>query len=248
LSKVIKARFVVNDEQGCLQAWASQKQPKKEEMHPQTPLQEDSAAELYQETKALLEELLAEGQQKADQLILEAREQAAEHLERSRLESEAYKETAYQEGFERGYNEARDRFDEEMRSVRESFAALLTEFQLERKKRFAEQQKDIVELIFALMNKIVGIVVESAPEAMGVIIEDLLEQVKENEKVVVRVNPIHIPYLCGFGDKFQIIDDAEILPGNCQIITENGFIDSQIDEQLSLLKHALLEAVDHDGN
>jgi len=256
LSKVIKARFVVNDEGTHLKTWIRDNPQKKTEQINSAELHEDNTAALFNETKNMLEELLAEGQQKADLLVLQARERAEEHLEKCRDEGQSIKDTAYQEGFQRGYEEAREKYENEIKSIHEASLNIFQQMQMERDRYFKEQEKEIIELVFVLLEKIVGTVIEEIPEAMGQIIENLLEQLKENEKVIIRVNPIHIPYLCSFDghfgerftDRFQIIDDVEIQPGNCQIITENGFVDSKIDEQIILLKQALLEVVNHDEN
>ena len=256
MSKVIKARFVVKDEHNHLKHWNQETSPKKTEQCSPAHLFETNAEALLYETKIMLDELIVEGQQKADRIILQAKEQAEEHLSKSRAESQAIRDTAYQEGFESGHAQAKTLYEKEIKAAHEASLSMLEQIRTERDRYLKEQEKEIIELVFVLLEKIVGTVIEGIPEAMGRIIENLLEQVKENEKVIIHVNPIHIPYLCGFDghfrerftDRFQIIDDTEIPPGNCQIITENGFVDSKIDEQIILLKQALLEVVGHDGN
>lgn len=214
-------------------------------------LTQETADALYIETKMMLEELISQAQCKADEIILKAKEEAQRILEQANRD----KNSAYQEGYEQGVKKGLTETAEEMKDKYEALLSLFKDFKLQKEEYLIKQEKDIVELVVTLTEKIIGTIVDLQPEVIRHIIKNTLEHVNGAQRITIKVNPIHIPYLSGYHeifikngqDNMQIIEDSNIKPGNCRIITENGFVDSLLDVQLRELKQALLEVVDHAG-
>lgn len=214
-------------------------------------LTQETADALYIETKIMLEELISQAQCRADEIILKAKEEAQRIVEQANQD----KDLSRQEGYEQGVKKGLAQTAEEMKDKYEALLSLFKDFEVQKKEYLIKQEKDIVELVVALTEKIIGTIVDLQPEVIRHIIKNTLEHVNGAQKITIKVNPIHIPYLSGYNEIFmdngqenmQIIEDSNIKPGNCRIVTENGFVDSLLEVQLRELKQALMEVVDHAG-
>jgi len=262
LSKIIKARFVINENKAYL---SSVTEPQKtttaqvrqiahyerEDNH----LTQEAADALYHETKVMLEELVAQAQIKADDIILKAKEEAQILVETAAQESQVIRDDAYREGYAEGEKQGLEKVESEIKPLYRQVLSLIEEINRDKENLYKKREKDVVELVLAITEKVLGTVVEAKPEIICHIVKNSLEQVRDAEKIIVKVNPIHIPYLSGYEElfkdiyteKLQIVDDPAIEQGDCQIVTENGFLDSIIEEQIVLLRQALLEVVEHAG-
>lgn len=258
LSKIIKARFVIED---CRQrmvnpvnlsnnsSLAVQANCQPEEFTAET------AELIYSETKQMIEELMEDTQRQSDNLLLQAKAQAQDIVEKGQLEGEQLKDQAYKTGFEQGYQEGFANSEQEAIKLAEQTKALLETLVKDKAQIFQKYEHEMVDLVILLTEKILGTTAETKPEVINNIVKRVLAEVGEAEKIVIKVNPIHIPYLKSFDDqqldsqskKFQIIEDSTLQPGECMVISENGFIEARITEQLEVLKQTLLEVTGYAG-
>jgi len=250
LSKEIKARFVVEDySQGSLLKVCPPVVAANNSLAPQPGYQTDQltpeAAELiYSETKQMIEELMESAQQQSEQLLLQAKAQAQDILEKSQAEVEILKEQAYKTGFEQGYQDGYSRADEEVHKLQDQTKTLLETLLKDREEAFQRYEKEIVDLVILLTEKILGTAAETKPEIINHLVKKVLAEAGEAEKMTIKVNPIHVPYLGSF-EKIQIVEDSSLLPGECVVVSENGFIESRISEQLAILKQTMLDVTGH---
>ena len=243
MSKIIKSRFVVNGDKNVL----SFNRPMANK------LTKETSEELYQETKAMLEEMVAQAQARADNIMLMAKENAQKLMEQAEQESQAIKDSAFQEGYAEGLRTGLENGENQVKPLYPQVLSLIEEIAGQKDSLIKEQEKNLIELTLAITEKLLGTIIEAKPEIICHIVKNSLELVRETERITVKVNPIHIPYLSGCPElikdvnkeKLQIVEDSAIRPGDCQIATENGFLDLMIDEQLAVLKEALLEVVEH---
>jgi flagellar assembly protein FliH len=223
--------------------------------HHNEELTKETVDVIYNETKVMLEELVARAQQKADDILLKAKEEAHSLIEKSLQDYQVVKDKAYKEGYDQGYEKGLEEAEAEIKKLGRETASLIASLKRQKEDLYRKQEKDVVELVIALTEKILGTVIETRPEVICQVIKNTLEHVRDAEKITVKVNPIHIPYLSGFEEqfkdvcpeKFKIAEDPNIKPGDCQVVTENGYLDSMLEEQLIQLKKALLEVVDDNG-
>ena len=243
MSKIIKSRFVITGGRDVLFANNENNQ-----------LTRDISEELYLETKVMLEEMVAQAQAKADQIILQAREEAQKLTEQAELDSQAIKDDAYREGYAEGEKLGLENSENKFKPLYPQVLSLIEEIARQKDCLFREREKDLIELTLTITEKILGTITEVKPEIICHIVKKSLEHVREAEKITVKVNPVHIPYLNGCSElikdmnseKLLITEDSAIKPGDCQIISEDGFLDLLIDEQLAVLKQALQEVIGHD--
>lgn len=254
MSKIIKAQFVVktnfisklNSEDEEKVVHIEQKAIEDKEM-----LSRNETDNIYQETKAIIEELMSQAQKKADKIILQAKEKAFSIDEQSKLEAERIKNEAYNEGYALGYEAGEKKANLELESKYAQVMSLVESIRLEKEEHIKENKKDIIELIFTLLEKVIDTIVDVKPEIINNLIEKIIEHVQESEKITIKINPIHVPYLDNSIKKIQnscidqvkVIEDESLKIGDCLILTETGSVESIIEKQIDLLKDALLEEV-----
>ncbi len=263
MSKIIKARFIIEDNEYDLELKGNSNNTGLNN-HSLTlqadsyeePITPETAKMIYNETKDMIEELMEDAQEQADKLILQAKADAQAVLEKAQASAEELKETARQEGYDQGYREGFERSSQEANALTQQFHEFLGKIIQDKEAVQKKYEKDIVELVLMLTEKLVGTVVQLRPEIMQQIIEKILVEASENEKVTVKVNPLHLPYLIGTEEqagqsqnsKIQFIEDPALQPGDCIIQTDNGFIEAKIDDQLAILRETILDVTGHAGD
>ena len=248
LSKVIKACFVKEKEAAIaigLNNGAVQ----------QNKFTKESAIDIYQETKKMIEELVFEAQNKAENIISDAENKAESLINKGQAEYEDIKKKAYGEGLNSGHQEGIERAQGEINVLAEETKTLAKNLAGFQEKYYQENAEKIIDLVLTISQKVLKTAVVFKPEIISNIVENVLAEIGECEKIIIKVNPIHIPYLnssdqCFDGVKmrrFSFESAPEVEPGGCIVVTENGFVEAQLDEQILLLKKALKEESNHVG-
>lgn len=249
MSKIIKARFVLTENslnQPKPQAFA--KHSEIETVHEPNVLTLKTAEEIYAETKMMMEEIVSEAQREADNILLLAKAQAHKLLEDAETEAAKLKEKAAKDGHEQGVVKGKEESKKNSDAILEQTAKLLGKIDKERTGLYKKYEEVILELTFSLTRKIIGSALEIRPEIISEIIKNILKEVKEAERIMVKVNPVHLPYLGTDAvrltekqDNIQFLEDTSLKPGDFILLTETGFVEYKIDEQLDVLKAALLD-------
>lgn len=258
MSKVIKARFVIEDQNWkprtaygpySSQALSPAADPVRESGH----LTQEAAEEIYNDTKKMIEELMEDARNQAADLMFQAKASAQELIEKSQSEVENIKDQAYKLGYEQGYQAGKVQAEEDAASIRKQMRAVMEDLVLKKEEFLKEYEQEMVNLVILLTEKILGAAAEIKPEIINQIVKRVLREVGETERIIIKVNPIHIPYLDTFEDeqsnslekKIGIAEDSDLQPGECIVISDNGFIEAKIPQQLDILKQAMLDVTEN---
>lgn len=252
MSKIIKACFVKQDYLNTPEYHQPYEQTLSKKKS-RAEITKDTANSIYLETKMMIDELVTEAQKKAELIITGAEKKAEKTIEDSQLAYEKLKKKAYEEGLDAGYQEGIKKAEEETKLCLEQVKSLIVELKKSKEDFICTNMEEILDLVMTISEKILYTIVESKPEVICTIVKNVLATVAETENVIVKVNPIHLPYLDIFNEDFneqisgkiKIEGESAIKAGSCVVVTEQGFIDAQIDEQLSLLKNALKEELQY---
>lgn len=202
---------------------------------------------IYLETKEMLNELIAEAEKKAESIINEAETQARELMIHRQKECEELKKRAYEEGFQKGYQESLNKGETQVQEYKAQTLELIADISTLKQNYLSDHADDILDLVFHISRKIINAAIEFKPELISAIVKKILEETNDEETLIIKVNPVHVPFLDISGDnlletkknKITIEPDPAIKPGDCIVVTDKGFIDAQIDEQLLYLKQLL---------
>lgn len=163
-------------------------------------------------------------------------------VSRAQEEAETIKKSAFEEGYRKGIEQAREELDE--------FRSEFKSFMNAKKDVFEFIAPDILEISVDIAKRIIKKEVEQDPQVLINTIIDVLKTVSKNEpKINIRVKPQavqfikdtipDISYQYGIDSKVNIIADPSIEEGGCIFQTNNGIVDASIDTQLEIIKKAL---------
>lgn len=193
-------------------------------------------------------------QMKAVKTIKDAEKKAKELVENAindaNSEVNDIKANAWEEGFNRGKQEAIQRMEEDVDAVLISANKVLTESSIKAREIFQDNKSEIIKLSFEIAKKIIKKEVNNKE----VLFENLVEAMKKaqsNKELKIFVNWEQLSFGKEIKDilknNFQgietidIIEDRTVEPGGCIIETKLGKIDATIKNQLDIVFNALIE-------
>ena len=193
-------------------------------------------------------------QVEAVKTIKDAEKKAKEILENAindaNSEVNNIKANAWEEGFNRGKQEAMQRMEEDVDAVLISANKVLTESSIKAREIFQDNKSEIIKLSFEIAKKII----KKEVSDKEVLFENLVEAMKKaqsNKELKIFVNWEQLSFGKEIKDilknNFQgietidIIEDRTVEPGGCIIETKLGKIDATIKNQLDIVFNALIE-------
>lgn len=193
-------------------------------------------------------------QVEAIKTIKDAEKRAKEIIENAineaNIESNDIKANAWEEGFNRGKQEALNGMEEDVDAVLISANKVLAESSIRAREIFQDNKSEMIKLSFEIAKKIIKKEINNKE----VLFENLIEAMKKaqsNKELKIFVNWEQL----SFGkeikeilkNNFQgietidIIEDRTVEPGGCIIETKLGKIDATIKNQLDIVFNALIE-------
>lgn len=188
----------------------------------------------------LLKSRVLEAQQESARIISEAQENAARITENARREAEMLRELAYEEGREKAVSE---------------FSQAITDAYEKRERISFEIEQDLIKLSIKLAEKIIGREIQMEKATIADIVSTALRHVRQQERLIVRVNPNDFSQIEGFETKIvnsgraQFLDfdpDPKVESGGCIIESEVGTVDARLQTQLKILERLLLKQTESD--
>lgn len=163
-------------------------------------------------------------------------------VSRAQEEATYIKQSAYQEGFNEGVQQAQ--------ADLENFRNSLGAFMGAEERVFSEIAPHILPIAMEIAEKIIKTEVKIDPQIVLDTILDVLKTLSKNEpKIVLRVNPVQVQYLkdtmpeqvklLGMESKLSILSDESIMEGGCIVETNNGVVDASIEAQIEIVQNAL---------
>lgn len=197
---------------------------------------------------------LEEIQVEAVNTIKDAENRAKEIIENAideaNREANDIKANAWEEGFNRGKQEALNGMEEDLDAILISANRVLTEASIRAREIFQENKEEIVKLSFEIAKKIIKKEIQNKE----VLFENLIEAMKKaqsNKELKIFVNWEQLSFGKEIKERLKnnfqgietidIIEDRTVEPGGCIIETKLGKIDATIKNQLDIVFNALIE-------
>ena len=149
---------------------------------------------------------------------------------------------AYQKGMEEGKIEGFRHAEEEMAQTMATLQKLIQEIQTHQKDFFHQVEQYLLQLVFAMVEKIVVTVAPQQKEVIRHTVQRILEKAQLSGRIKFRVHPEDLKILQelepeirrNFPDVKELgfVGDAAITPGGCVVETDLGKLDGQIEAQL----------------
>ena len=182
--------------------------------------------------------------------VREAEHQFNGEITKMRDQHQAALEGAYQNGYNDGAAMAKADASEQAKRLHTWIESLAGEFVTSRADWFAANELQVVELVCAALEQILGDrppIKERVQEAL----EKAFEQLSGGDRLIVRCNPGDLKFIedtfkqrldefAGF-QRIKVVSDEQIGVGGCLVETQLGVVDARIEKQLAILKGALME-------
>jgi flagellar assembly protein FliH len=226
--------------------------------------------EIDVETQSLKDRIIADAEHTADQILEQAKREAAELRAAAEKDAEAWwqtrreedaevRESASREGHEEGYRngalQAEDELKRQYEAHLEEAQAIVKQAYATKETIITEGESFLVELSCSIAEKIIQKKLSKAPEMAMKLYEKALSRRKEQGVIVLCVSPSQFAYVEAAKDELllaldaqaelQIVPDASIKEGGCIVRSSFGSIDARVDTQLEAIREQLLRVAAH---
>jgi len=158
---------------------------------------------------------------------------------------------AYEKGFAQGEKDGFELGEKKAAKTVEKIEKIFVELAALRQEILKHYEKDIIDLVFAIAEKIVHFKIKSDGKAVKDAILSALDLAGQKSKVVVRVNPEDYDFVENFRpDLFTeykelksviVTSDHSISRGGCFLETPSGDVDARVESQLERIYQSLQE-------
>ncbi|NPV53695.1 MAG: hypothetical protein HPY71_09240 [Firmicutes bacterium] len=198
----------------------------------------ENARAVLEEAGARAREIVEDAGRAARATLDEAESRRAEIEEAARL-------AGYEEGYQRGREEALEQAGDLIRLLGDARDALVAL----RRDVIRGAENDIVELAVGIAEKIVHREIEVDESVVLGMVKEALLHVRDSRAVRIRVSPWDVERVAAFRDDLvkmvsdagdiEILQDPRVEQGGCIIETEFGMVDARIRRQFSEVKEVL---------
>lgn len=156
---------------------------------------------------------------------------------------------AYQEGYTRGREDALQEMEGRLLPLETLLQRALRECASLRAMLLQALEREVVELVVEMAEKVVGQELQIAPEAILAVVRATLEKAVDQDDLVLRVHPRDYEILTSRVEfhrelekipGLRLIRDPGITPGGCLLEIGSGFIDARLESRLAEARKALL--------
>lgn len=209
-----------------------------EKFHSLESLWQSSDTE-YIDAKARLEEEKVQARQKAQQMVADAKKQAA-----------SIEQAARDKGFQVGKEEALAQEKKKLQEKLTAFDQLLAALEKDRKVLYSNYENDIITLVKTMVDRVVFHEVSVNPQVIQACLKTAMSYVVENSNVTIHLHAkdlnrlkeanLERPDLLVGTNQIELTEDPAIAEGGCLIETSFG----EVDATLELRKEKLYRAID----
>ena len=155
---------------------------------------------------------------------------------------------AYVQGYSKGESEGLAAAEHKTRKAMARLEAVLNELTTLRKQIYAETEAEVVELVLAVVRKVICAEVRTNPQVIAGVLSEALQKVESYQKLLIRMHPKDLEFFEHNRLKFTAVTedsesvkleaDSSIGRGGCVVETESGSIDARIEKQLNVIEES----------
>jgi len=216
---------------------------------PEKETQEDNVISQSEPSSGVNSEIVENLLLKIEELstnMLKAQSEFENEIKKCYDKLQAEKTKSFEEGYQKGLQEARDKCQQEINETKKLFEDSIKKLD-EISKIFEEKidtiEKELISVALDIAKEILQKEIsENSQEIAYNLAKSLMEDVKNATHVKIKVNPKDAEFL---KDKFkgvEIIPDEAVKEGGVVILSDVGNIDGEIEERFKAVKEAVLKA------
>jgi flagellar assembly protein FliH len=184
-------------------------------------------------------------QEQSNQIVSDAREQAANILEQASKEAEVTCQQLYQEAQSKGHEEGVQKGEAEVELVKRELDDLINNQNNDYQKQVEKLESQFADVISKLIEKITGIIVEDKKEVILYLIHNAMIKTDNSKSYVIKTSKEDYEYILSQKDELlslvkgdislDISFDSALNKNQCLIETDTRIIDCSLDVQLTNL-------------
>jgi len=185
-------------------------------------------------------------------VVTRAKQQTEIIVNTARADAHALLDTAYQDGYRAGIEEAGRRSEELFQRLEQAIA----DEAAEREGLVRAIEEQVLMLCVELAEKIIRHEVKTDPRVVARSIKSCLRRVRDRDEVTVRVSPKEVAQIRGMRDELlssaegirgiNVVDDRRVSAGGCIVESLSGDFDARIETQVEQLRRKLMDAFDNE--
>lgn len=210
------------------------------------------AEEIYEQTKRNVEELVASAERKTEQIILEGKLMAEAIIEEGQAKLEEEHKRAFEEGYKEGLEKAKDDYAEKTAQAN----LLIEQAYAEKESLFKNSEKKVVDFIVYILDMICLGPLMDRKVIMQEVAKHLMEYVKDaKEEVVLKLSTEDYPLVLEKEEELNLLlasgklslrIDRQLRQGHAILISEQGILEIDLEENLEKVKAILQDGLDYD--
>ncbi|MEA4889079.1 MAG: FliH/SctL family protein [Clostridiaceae bacterium] len=188
--------------------------------------------------------LFAQAEQRAEQLVHEARETAKQILDETQQQLPELRGKAYEAGYAEGYKAGEKSFDASKSELQISFKNMTDQLENRIDQMIDCMEDELLDLAVDIAERIIGIELARKSKTYHAFLRQALDNLKKQEKAVVYLNekeyqqfivaePFVMPENQG---QIRFIGDPKLAPGSCLIETGYSRFDASAATQLDQIR------------
>ena len=250
MSRIIKANrlnYIKNNESSASKFQETDGQIAKSEDDPVLITEE-----IYKETKKKVADLVANAEKKTEQIILEGKLMAEKLIADGQSDLEEKSRKAYEEGYNFGLEKAREDYAEKTAQA----DLLIGQAYAEKELLLKNNEKEIIDFITYSLDQICLGPILDRQVLVEEVSKHLLDYVKDaKEEVVLKLSEADYQFLENKEEELSLLltsgrlsvkIDRSLKPGHSILISEQGILEVNLEENLEKLKAVLQDGFDYD--
>jgi flagellar biosynthesis/type III secretory pathway protein FliH len=184
----------------------------------------------------------------AGELMERARVEAQVLLQQAELEAQECKRLAWNDGYLEGKTAADADMARRHQADVEAFRNVFAEIERERTRMFDRMEREIIDLTFAMVKKIVNFAEETDDKLFESMIVKTLRQIKSEGKITIRVSSAEYEKYFSSGSATfilggetvtaSVVQDPALGCWDCVVDSDTGTVNAGLDSQLKVIRIA----------
>lgn len=180
--------------------------------------------------------------QKADVMLVDARNQAEEILAQAKQEAESIMGAAYEDGLKKGLEDGQNRLEGEKMHIKAEYDSLAQQLAADYEQQKAQMEPELAETILEVFSKAIPAIAEHDKEIILGLVNGVFQGIDMTGSFVIRAASEDARFLlqnqgkiyCSMDKdvQFDIIEDSMMQPGQVRIEAETGIYDCSLDVEL----------------
>jgi len=221
------------------------------------PKPADPVVQEEKQSFPLPEEVFKEATEKANQLIMKAKEEALlirEGIEAERRAWEEEKriqgEKAYREGYDAGFEQGKNQYRELIQLAKNTADSASAEYH----QTIEEAERTILDLSMAVAEKIIAYQLYEDDDTYFAFVRNAIKESREYRNIELHIHPAHYEHILRNKNELAslfpretalyIYPDEELSEGDCYIESSSGRLTASVDVQLEQIRKTLLELLE----